>query len=201
MGRPTPVARMARLSLTLLGGFRGPDRRSGGRSVDQEGHRGCSPTWRFRSVNSTRAISWPLCSGARCVRHRRAVACATPSSPCASPWVFGCAATQGRDVALDPALVEVDVGDFEQCVTEGSLAALERAAALYQGDLLEGLVLEEPSFEEWLIVQRLRLRELASKRSRSCSPSSATRGRSRPPSRRHCGSWPSTRYRSRCTGR
>jgi tetratricopeptide (TPR) repeat protein len=33
--------------------------------------------------------------------------------------------------------------------------------ALYQGDFLEGLTLQEPPFEEWLLAERLRLRELA----------------------------------------
>ena len=36
-----------------------------------------------------------------------------------------------------------------------------RRLALYQGDLLEGLSVEEPPFEEWLIAERVRLRELA----------------------------------------
>ena len=74
----------------------------------------------------------------------------------ASPLRF-----EGEAVALDPAAVRVDVHDFEQSVAEGTPAALERAAALYQGDLLEGLALREPPFEEWLIAQRVRLRELA----------------------------------------
>src|SRR5262249_52578327 len=48
----------------------------------------------------------------------------------------------GETVALDPAGVVVDVREFEQCVAAGTRADLERAADLYQGDLLEGLVLE-----------------------------------------------------------
>jgi DNA-binding SARP family transcriptional activator len=67
----------------------------------------------------------------------------------------------GPTVALDPAAVKVDVAAFEQRVAEGSPAALKEAAALYQGDLLEGLSVSEPPFEEWLLAERERLRELA----------------------------------------
>jgi DNA-binding SARP family transcriptional activator len=66
----------------------------------------------------------------------------------------------GETVGLDPALVAVDVGAFEQCVARGTREALEGAVTLYQGDLLEGLTLQEPPFEEWLVAERLRLREL-----------------------------------------
>ena len=42
-----------------------------------------------------------------------------------------------------------------------SPAGLARAASLYQGDLLAGLAVAEPPFEEWLLAERERLRELA----------------------------------------
>src|SRR5688572_16850540 len=67
----------------------------------------------------------------------------------------------GETVALDPALVVVDVGAFEQRVALGTRGALEEAVALYQGDMLEGLTLQEPPFEDWLLAERMRLRELA----------------------------------------
>jgi DNA-binding SARP family transcriptional activator/predicted ATPase len=67
----------------------------------------------------------------------------------------------GETVALNPACVDVDVVEFERQVAEGTPAALERAAALYRGELLEGLALQEPPFEEWLLAERERLRELA----------------------------------------
>jgi DNA-binding SARP family transcriptional activator len=67
-----------------------------------------------------------------------------------------------RDVvALNPAAVDVDVEMFERLVTDGSPAALERASALYRGELLEGLAAQEAPFEEWLLTERERLRELA----------------------------------------
>jgi len=67
----------------------------------------------------------------------------------------------GETVALDPALAAADVDAFEQRAAHGTRQALEEAAVLYQGDFLEGLTLQEPPFEEWLIAERLRLRELA----------------------------------------
>ena len=68
---------------------------------------------------------------------------------------------EGDNVALDPEVVGTDVEEFEQCAARGTPAALERAAVLYQGDLLEGLSLREATFEEWLVAERSRLRELA----------------------------------------
>ena len=67
----------------------------------------------------------------------------------------------GDALALDPAAVEVDASTFERLVREGTPAALEHAAALYQGDLLSGFTVDEAPFEEWLLGERERLRELA----------------------------------------
>jgi DNA-binding SARP family transcriptional activator len=64
-------------------------------------------------------------------------------------------------LALDPRTVEVDVARFETLVRQDTPEALERAATLYQGDLLAGLAVDEAPFEEWLVSQRERLRELA----------------------------------------
>lgn len=61
-------------------------------------------------------------------------------------------------VALDPAAVEVDVVRFECLVKAGHLA---EAADLYDGDFLDGFVLREARFEEWLVTERERLREQA----------------------------------------
>jgi DNA-binding SARP family transcriptional activator/tetratricopeptide (TPR) repeat protein len=68
---------------------------------------------------------------------------------------------EGDSVALDPATVEVDLVRFERRVADGTPPALEEATALYQGDLLAGLAVSEPAFEEWLLTERERLRELA----------------------------------------
>jgi DNA-binding SARP family transcriptional activator len=66
-----------------------------------------------------------------------------------------------RAIALDPAAVEVDVVRFEALAQAAHEDDLAQAAELYQGDFLEGFVLREPAFEEWLVGERERLREIA----------------------------------------
>jgi DNA-binding SARP family transcriptional activator len=68
---------------------------------------------------------------------------------------------QGDGVALNADAVCVDVGEFERAAGEGQLASLERAARLYGGDFLAGLPLTGKPFEDWLTVERERLREHA----------------------------------------
>lgn len=68
---------------------------------------------------------------------------------------------EGENLALNPSAVAVDVATFERLAAEGTPAAYEQAAALYQGDLLEGLGVTEATFEEWLRAERERFRELA----------------------------------------
>ena len=62
---------------------------------------------------------------------------------------------------MNPDAVSVDVTDFERLAAKGTAEALEQASNLYRGDLLQGLRLREPAFEEWLAVERDRLRSLA----------------------------------------
>jgi DNA-binding SARP family transcriptional activator len=64
-------------------------------------------------------------------------------------------------VALDPGSVWVDAAEFERAASGDEPTALLRAAALYRGDLLDGLDVDEPGFDEWRTVERERLRELA----------------------------------------
>ena len=68
---------------------------------------------------------------------------------------------EGEHVTLDPAAVAADAVTFERLVRTGTPPELEAAVELYRGDLLEGLPLREPAFEEWLVAERERLRELA----------------------------------------
>jgi DNA-binding SARP family transcriptional activator len=67
----------------------------------------------------------------------------------------------GDTVTADPQAIDVDVLRFEQLVAKRTPAALEQAAALYRGDLLDGFVVDEEPFEQWLMQERERLRELA----------------------------------------
>src|SRR5262245_54747769 len=67
----------------------------------------------------------------------------------------------GNSVAFAAEAVTVDARDFEQLAASDDPEALERAAALYQGDLLEGISPGSTQFEEWLRAERERLHELA----------------------------------------
>jgi len=64
-------------------------------------------------------------------------------------------------VSLEGATVTVDVVEFEQLIGEGTIESLARATALYRGDLLDGLDLRDAAFDEWLLMERQRLRDLA----------------------------------------
>ncbi len=54
--------------------------------------------------------------------------------------------------------VEVDVLQVHQLLAEPSRASLERAVAMYRGDLLAGFYLNESGFDDWLTGERERLR-------------------------------------------
>jgi len=65
-----------------------------------------------------------------------------------------------QSVRLDPAAVDVDVSRFEEFVHDGTPAAVEQAIALYGGELLDGIVVRDASFEDWLLVERRRLADM-----------------------------------------
>src|SRR5262245_54047734 len=73
-----------------------------------------------------------------------------------------------RYVTSDPAAVwleadgvDVDVLAFERLADRPRDDALARAAELYRGDLLDGVVVEAAAFDEWLAPRRARLRQSA----------------------------------------
>ena len=72
----------------------------------------------------------------------------------------GCLIADHERVALDPINLSVDVLELERAIGEDTLAALERAAALYAGELLAGLMVKDPAFESWLAGERERVHEL-----------------------------------------
>jgi adenylate cyclase len=53
-------------------------------------------------------------------------------------------------LALDATDVEIDALDFEAAVAAGSRESLERAMAIYNGDLLEDINVRSEEFEAWL---------------------------------------------------
>src|SRR5262249_27754992 len=67
--------------------------------------------------------------------------------------------TAGDTVTLNAAAVDVDAVEFQLLIAKGTPNELQRAVNLYKGDLLEGLNVTESPFEQWLLVQRERLRE------------------------------------------
>ncbi len=68
---------------------------------------------------------------------------------------------EADSVAVSGDAVDVDVLSFERLATATDADGLTHATSLYRGDLLEGLAVQEAPFEEWLLTERERLRELA----------------------------------------
>ncbi|TGR15888.1 alpha/beta hydrolase, partial [Mesorhizobium sp. M8A.F.Ca.ET.197.01.1.1] len=66
--------------------------------------------------------------------------------------------TDGANIALHLDDFDFDVARFEALAASSAPEDLERAVAVYRGDLLDGLGLREEPFEEWLRVERERLR-------------------------------------------
>jgi len=72
-----------------------------------------------------------------------------------------CLALDSEAVALEVGAVDVDAVAFRRLAQADDMEALARAVELYRGDLLEGLAFRGALFEDWLIAERERLRELA----------------------------------------
>jgi DNA-binding SARP family transcriptional activator len=64
-------------------------------------------------------------------------------------------------LGLDESLVECDVAAFESLVATGSEEALAQAAKLYRGDFLDGFVINEERFDQWVIAERDRLHRMS----------------------------------------
>ncbi|TGQ64249.1 alpha/beta fold hydrolase [Mesorhizobium sp. M00.F.Ca.ET.186.01.1.1] len=69
--------------------------------------------------------------------------------------------TDGDGITLTLDDLDFDVARFERLADETAPEQLEQAISLYRGDLLEGFGLKEEPFEDWLRVERARLRALA----------------------------------------
>ncbi len=63
-----------------------------------------------------------------------------------------------QSVRLEPSALAVDVAAFERLLGQGTAEALEAALALYRGDLLDGISVHDQAFQDWLLVERQRLR-------------------------------------------
>src|SRR5262249_11392837 len=69
-------------------------------------------------------------------------------------------ATDRDVVSLAPAVAEVDALRFAELARCDDVEDLRRAAALYDGDLLDSLDVRDVAFDEWLTHERRRYREL-----------------------------------------
>jgi len=153
---------MARLSLTLLGGFQA--RLEPGSAIALPTRKSQAllaylalPPGRAHPRDKLAALLWGGIreESARASLRQALFAIRKALSDTSAVW------QDGDALALEPGAVEIDAAAFERLVREGTPAALERAAALYQGDLLSGFAVDEAPFEEWLLGERERLRELA----------------------------------------
>ena len=54
----------------------------------------------------------------------------------------------------------MDVGQAEQLMHKDTVQSLGQASALYRGEFLDGLSVRSAAFEEWLLVERQRLRQM-----------------------------------------
>ncbi|UFZ03270.1 hypothetical protein LQG66_29135 [Bradyrhizobium ontarionense] len=62
------------------------------------------------------------------------------------------------DIRIYPNAVNTDVQEFERLLQSGDLDTMARAAALYRGELLDGISSTSCAFEAWLSAERQRLR-------------------------------------------
>jgi TolB-like protein/DNA-binding SARP family transcriptional activator len=68
--------------------------------------------------------------------------------------------TTQDNVSLSREGIWVDVDVVELAARDSTAEGLEFAASLFRGDLLEGLSLNEPAFDQWLTAERERVRSL-----------------------------------------
>lgn len=69
--------------------------------------------------------------------------------------------TEQGIVSLSAGSIATDADDFERLIAEGTITSLERAAALYRGELLDGMLVSAEPFEDWLRTKRQAYRERA----------------------------------------
>ncbi|MGH6928001.1 MAG: BTAD domain-containing putative transcriptional regulator, partial [Dongiaceae bacterium] len=65
-----------------------------------------------------------------------------------------------QSISLDRIGLDIDVLVFERLVRENTIDELAQATSLYRGEFLDGLAVHDPAFEDWLLLERQRLRQL-----------------------------------------
>ena len=66
-------------------------------------------------------------------------------------------------LGIDAASVKADAAEFDALVNSGTEEALSEAVALYRGDLLDGFILNEERFDQWVMAERDRFHRTALK--------------------------------------
>src|SRR5262245_41941539 len=155
---------MARLTLTLLGGFLArwgvdPPLALPIKKTQALLAYLALPPGREHSRDKLAALLWgDLSQGHARNSFRQALFTLHRTLAAAGPT---CLRVEGATIALNAEAVDVDAVSFERLVSERTPHALAEAVRLYRGALLEGLTMQEPPFEEWLMAERERLHECA----------------------------------------
>lgn len=68
---------------------------------------------------------------------------------------------EGDFLSLDPALVTIDVAEFEKFANGNGEESVAKAVAVYRGDFMEGFELDEERFDQWVLAERDRLHRMA----------------------------------------
>ena len=154
---------MARLTVTLLGGFEG--RLDGGQPLMLTARKVWAllaylalPPGRMHPRDKLTALLW---GGVPDTQARASLRQALLTLRRALGLSAALIVQEGEGVGLDARGVDVDAVRLERALRSDGHDGLESIVGLYRGDLLAGLVLDEPPFEEWLVAERERFRELA----------------------------------------
>ncbi|MGB8328507.1 MAG: BTAD domain-containing putative transcriptional regulator, partial [Polyangiales bacterium] len=83
----------------------------------------------------------------------------------------------GESLALDMSLCSVDAYEFASLSRSEEVADLERCMTLYRDDLLDGLVLREALYDEWLLNAQQQFRRTACDAIERLASTLADRGR------------------------
>src|SRR5262245_56983162 len=155
--------RMARLTLTLLGGFQG--RLADGAALTLPTRKAQAlvaflalPAGRSHPREKLAALLW---GGLREPQARGGLRQALFTLRKAAAAEAPALSIDGETVALNPAAVDVDVAEFERAVGEDSPAALALSPCRWPGDDLSGVLPPEPRFGDWALAGRERPREPA----------------------------------------
>jgi DNA-binding SARP family transcriptional activator len=153
---------MGRLVLKLLGGFQAA--RATGEPVELSWRKAQAllaflalPPGAVHPRDKLAALLWPELPAAQARANLRQVLLALRRALGSADALR----LDGDTVALDPDRVEVDAAALERALREAPPGELVAALAGYGGDLLAGLRVQEPPYEEWLAAERERLRECA----------------------------------------